>query len=68
MPLEQRIEIVKKAPEAYAKLFLGDRTEGSGIQYILLLMGDFLGSTFDLYTNVQWNEEFVTDSVSYRYI
>lgn len=73
VPLEQRIEIVKKALEPYAKLFLGDRTEGSGvlgrtagsrggadtsiIQYILVLMGDLLESTFGLYTNIQWGEE-----------
>lgn len=58
--LERRIEIVKKYPEAYARLFLGDGTEGSGIlgrtagsrggadtsiiQYILVLMGDLLES------------------------
>ena len=73
VPLERRIEIVKKDPEAYAKLFLGDGTEGSGIlgrtagskggtdtsiiQYILVLMGDLLESTLELYTNVQWGEE-----------
>ncbi|KAF8416757.1 armadillo-type protein [Tirmania nivea] len=60
VPLEMRIEIVKKGLEAYANLFLGDGTEGSGIlgrtarsrggadtniiQYILVLMGDLLES------------------------
>jgi len=73
VPLERRINIVKEDPEAYAKLFLGDGTEGSGIlgrtagsrggadtsiiQYILVLMGDLLDSTLELYTNVQWGED-----------
>jgi len=73
VPLERRIGIVGGDPEAYAKLFLGDGAEGSGIlgrtagsrggadtsiiQYILVLMGDLLESTLELYTNVQWNEE-----------
>lgn len=61
--LERRVAIVEKDPKAYAKLFLGDGTEGSGIlgrtagsrggadtsiiQYILVLMGDLLESALE---------------------